>query len=311
MTDVQTLEYTNLPENNFIESGTPAAEEGGQFQSTAEPNLQLERILKLEQEKTQLESKIEYKQPESGKSLSKMIGDFNKPAVLPGVYKSFNEKEINEEDESEVEVKEKFHWKPALVQSGVFLGIQHGFRMTQEKTTKELRGPFFSDWARSIRKLRGWEDGDSFFTNYIAHPAQGGVTGRIFINNSDSAKKQEFGKSKKYWESRFKAMAWSAVWSTQFELGPVSEASLGNVGLKQKNGHSTMAWADLIVTPVVGTAVVIAEDAVDKYFLKNWVEKKTKNKFLIKLSRSLFTPTTSFTNLLRGRMPWRRGNRLL
>ncbi len=210
---------------------------------------------------------------------------------------------------SQSEVKEKFHWKPALIESGVFLGLQHGFRLTQEKTRRELGGPFFRDWGQSIKNLRGWEDGDDFFTNYIAHPGQGAITGRIFINNSDRAKKQEFGKSKKYWESRFKAMAWSAVWSTQFELGPISEANIGNVGLRQKNGHSTMAYVDLVMTPVAGTGLVIAEDAVDKYFLRNWLEKKTANKFIIRISRSLFTPTTSIANLLRRRPPWSRDNR--
>ncbi len=104
-------------------------------------------------------------------------------------------------------------------------------------------------------------------------------------------------------------MAWSAVWSTQFELGPVSEASLGNVGLRQKKGHSTMSWVDLVMTPVAGTGLVIAEDAVDKYFLKNGIERKTDNKFIIKISRSLFTPTTSIANMLRGKMPWKRNNR--
>jgi len=181
--------------------------------------------------------------------------------------------------------------------------------MTQEKTRRELNGPFFRDWRQSVKNLRGWGDGDNAFTNYIAHPLQGGVTGRIFINNSDRAKKQEFGKSKQYWESRLKAMAWSAVWSTQFELGPISEATIGNVGLNKKNGHSTMAWADLIVTPAVGTGVVIAEDAIDKYILKNWLERKIGNKITIRLFRSILTPTTSVSNLLRRRPPWSRDNR--
>lgn len=207
--------------------------------------------------------------------------------------------------------KENFHWKPALIQSGIFLGIQHGFRMTQDKTTRELGGPFFRDWGRSIRNLRGWGDGDGIFTNYVAHPLQGAATGRIFVNNSDFAKKQEFGKSKAYWESRFKAMAWSAVWSAQFELGPVSEASIGNVGLNKVRGHSTMAYVDLVVTPVVGTGVLIGEDAIDKYVLKNWLERKVGDKNTLKLLRSVLTPTTSVTNLLRGKMPWKRDNRLL
>ena len=213
-----------------------------------------------------------------------------------------------ERQTSQVE-KEKFHWKYALIESGFFLGFQHGFRMMQEKTRRELGGPFFRDWGQSVRNLRGWKDSDNLFTNYIAHPGQGAITGRIFINNSDRAKKQEFGKSKKYWESRLKAMAWSAIWSTQFELGPISEASIGNVGLHQKNGHSTMAYVDLVMTPVAGTGLVIAEDAIDKYFLRNWLEKKTDNKFVINMSRSLINPTTSIANLLRLKMPWYRRKR--
>jgi hypothetical protein len=221
-----------------------------------------------------------------------------------------NTKDIfDEKKPSPTEGKEKFHWKAALVQSGILVAFQHGFRMKQEKTRRELDGPFFRDWGNSVKNLRGWRDGDSTFTNYVAHPLQGGATGRIFINNSDNAKKQEFGKSKKYWESRLKAMAWSAVWSTQFEIGLFSEANIGNVGLREVNGHSTMAWVDLVVTPVVGTGVVVAEDAIDKYFLKNWLERKTANKVTIKLLRSIFTPTTSVGNLLRGRTPWNRDNR--
>lgn len=221
-----------------------------------------------------------------------------------------NTKDIfDDKKPSPTEGKEKFHWKPALIQSGILLAFQHGFRMKQEKTRRELDGPFFRDWGNSVKNLRGWRDGDSTFTNYVAHPLQGGATGRIFINNSDNAKKQEFGKTKQYWESRLKAMAWSAVWSTQFEIGLFSEANIGNVGLRQVNGHSTMAWVDLVVTPVVGTGVVVAEDAIDKYFLKNWLEKKTANKVSIKLLRSVFTPTTSVGNLLRGKTPWNRDNR--
>ena len=219
--------------------------------------------------------------------------------------------ETEKTDDSITIVEEKFHWKPALKESAYFLGIQHVFRMTQPKTRRELGGPFFADWGRSIRSLHGWDDGNKFFTNYVAHPLQGGVTGRIFINNSDRAKKQEFGKSLKYWETRLKAMVWSAVWSAQFELGPVSEATLGNVGINDHTGYNKMAWVDLVITPVVGTGIVVAEDAVDKYILKNWLERKTKNRNMIKLYRVVFTPTTGFSNILRGKMPWHRDDRLI
>lgn len=220
-------------------------------------------------------------------------------------------KELDNDETTQSAGKDKFHWKPALIQSGIFLGIQHGFRMTQAKTRRELGGKFFKDWGKSVRRLHGWNDSDNFFTNYIAHPLQGSLTGRIFVNNSDFAKRQQFGRSKDYWESRLKAMIWSTAWSIQFELGPLSEASLGNVGIRDKRGYSTMAMSDLVITPTVGTGVLIFEDALDKYILKNLVEKRIKNRFIVRTLRIMLNPTTSFANVLRARRPsWREGRPL-
>ncbi|MBC7898423.1 MAG: hypothetical protein H7070_00040 [Saprospiraceae bacterium] len=206
-------------------------------------------------------------------------------------------------------IKEKFHWRNALIQSVIMLGVQHGIRLTQDKTQKELGGPFFRDWKDSVKTLRGWGDGDNFFINYIAHSLQGAATGRIFIYNSDKAKKQEFGKSKDYWEGRVKALAWSAVWSTQFEIGPISEASIGNVGKRGNRVPSSgLSWGDLIVTPVVGTGVLVAEDALDKYIMKNWLEGRS-TRFMTRILRMFLAPTITVTNVLRGRHPWHRDTR--
>lgn len=213
------------------------------------------------------------------------------------------------DDSGKSEHKEKFHWKPALIESFYFLGIQHSFRMLQKKTRNELDGPFFRDWGKSVKNLGGWRDGDSFITNYIAHPMQGAVTGRIFINNSGRSRKLEFGKSKEYWESRLKAMVWSTVWSTQFELGPISEASIGNVGLYDNVGPNRMGWVDLVVTPTAGTGVLIGEDMIDKFILKRLVEKRIKSRTRIKIYRTFLTPIQSFTNVLGGKVPWKRYDR--
>jgi len=218
----------------------------------------------------------------------------------------------SDDDGDKYAPKEKFQWKPALLQSLIFIGFQHSYRVIrQEKTREGWDGKFFKDWGRSIKNIRGWRDGDPWETNYIAHPLQGAFTGRIFVNNSDRAKKQEFGGSKEYWQSRAKAMAWSAVWSVQFEIGPLSEATIGKVGLKKVNGYSSMAYGDFVVTPVVGTAVLVGEDAIDKYVLKNWVESKSSNKVKIALLRCFLTPTTSIGNLIRFKPPWRRDDRSL
>ncbi|NNF00266.1 MAG: hypothetical protein HKN25_14700 [Pyrinomonadaceae bacterium] len=203
---------------------------------------------------------------------------------------------------------DKFHWKTAIVESLYFLGVQQSLRMLQKKTRREIKGPFFRDWGRSVKNLGKWRDGDSVFTNYVAHPMQGAVTGRIFINNSERSRRQEFGRSKEYWKSRAKAMAWSAAWSTQFELGPISEASIGNVGLYDRVGPNRMGWVDLVITPTAGTLVLIGEDVIDKYILKGWLEKR-RSRRSVRLLRTFITPFQSFTNFFHGKHPWKRYTR--
>ncbi len=219
---------------------------------------------------------------------------FEKYEYLPG--------NINDVQKSS---EKDFDWKGAMYQSALLLAVQHGFRMTEEKTRSELDGPFFRDWRESVANLKGWDDNGKFFTNYIAHPMQGSIYARIFVNNSPNAKSQEFGKSKEYWLSRMKALAWSAAWSTQFEIGPISEASFGNVGQRlHPNGVSPLSYIDLVLTPTMGTGLTIVEDAVDRYLLKERIEKKVQNRVLIKLLRSVLTPMTGFANLMRFRAPW-------
>jgi hypothetical protein len=196
---------------------------------------------------------------------------------------------------------EGFNWRAAFSQSLAFLGVQHGYALVfQKKTRQALKGEFFNNWGNSVRNLSGWDDGNRFFTNYIAHPMQGSLTGFIYVQNSPQARRQEFGKSPEYWRSRMKAMLWSTAWSTQFELGPISQASIGNIGLK---GHQ--AWGDIVITPTIGTAMMITEEALDRYLIKS-IERRTNNFYIKIFSRMLFNPTRIFANLLRFKEPWYR-----
>ena len=194
-----------------------------------------------------------------------------------------------------------FNWRGALSQSFLFLGIQHGFALiSQEKTRRSLKGKFWGDYVDSVKSLHGWDDGGRFFTNYIAHPMQGALTGFIYVQNSPQAKRAQFGASRDYWSSRMKAMLWSAVWSTQFEIGPISQASIGNVGLSGKQ-----TWEDLIVTPTLGTAMLIAEDAIDRYIIRS-IERRWDNFYVKIFSRMILNPTRIFSNMLRFKPPWHR-----
>ena len=38
---------------------------------------------------------------------------------------------------------QSFHWLTAIKQSLAFLGVQHGYALTQPKTRRDLKGPFF------------------------------------------------------------------------------------------------------------------------------------------------------------------------
>lgn len=203
---------------------------------------------------------------------------------------------------------EKFRWGPALTQSFLFLGIQHGFAMTQSKTRRELDGPFFKDWFESVSNLGGWADGGRFFTNYISHPMGGALYGYIQIQNDPKGMKREFGRDHGYWMSRLKALGWSAVYSTQFELGPISQAAIGNVGLHTPHtgtGKRKLSYVDLVVTPTLGSAWLVTEDILDRYITR-WVEGRTNNRVLIWAARVGLNPMRGGANLLRFKAPWHR-----
>ncbi|HVF86504.1 MAG TPA: hypothetical protein VM866_02900, partial [Pyrinomonadaceae bacterium] len=148
-----------------------------------------------------------------------------------------------------------------------------------------------------------WDDGGRFFTNYLAHPLQGAATGFIQIHNDPKGMRQQFGRSKDYWTSRLKAMGWAAAMSTQFELGPISQAAIGNVGKARK-----LTYVDLVVTPTLGTTLLVGEDALDRFVVR-WVEDKTDNFYLRIATRMLLNPSRSCANLLRFKKPWQRDNR--
>jgi hypothetical protein len=204
------------------------------------------------------------------------------------------------DDDEPIPAPNKFHWGPAIRQSMILLGIQHGYAVVaQEKTRRALaHGNFFGDYWRSVKAVRGWDDGNRFATNYVAHPMQGALTGFIYAQNHERLKRQKFGESKQYWNDRFKALLWSTAWSTQFELGPISQSSIGNVGMY---GH--MGYVDLVVTPTVGTAWMVTEEAMDRYVIRH---VETNSFFVKMMTRMFLNPMRTIANLLRFKEPWYR-----
>jgi len=80
--------------------------------------------------------------------------------------------------------------------------------------------------------------------------------------------------------------------SLQLEIGPLSEASIGNVGMRGE----TSGWVDHVITPVGAFGFLVAEDAVDRYFVQ-WAEQRIHNplariviRFAANPGRTLQTP---------------------
>ena len=69
-----------------------------------------------------------------------------------------------------------------------------------------------------------------------------------------------------------------------------------------------MAYVDLVVTPVAGTAWLIAEDALDRFVIAR-IERMTSSHTLRVLARSWLNPNRSLANLLRFKKPWARNTR--
>ena len=204
---------------------------------------------------------------------------------------------------SEVPQAPRFAWRAATRQSVTLLVFQHAARMAQQKTREEMRGPFFHDYTTSIANIAGWEDGDGVLTNYVAHPMMGAITGYVEVQNDRDGIEQQFGGSRGYWNSRLRAMAFAAAYSTQFEIGPVSEAAIGNVGLRK----STSGWVDFVMTPTGGFGLMLAEDALDRHVISKWEEHSSAPHK--RFYRMLLNPSRSIANLLRRKVPWHRDTR--
>jgi hypothetical protein len=207
----------------------------------------------------------------------------------------------------------KFHWRPALQQAAQFLVIQHMMNMPTYNGT--LKGPFFKDWMTALKHYRysRFQDDDPFIVNDIGHPMMGAVVSRIAIQNDPKGRVAEVGWNKRYWKSRGKALAFASVYAVQWELGPFSETSIGNLGTfnyySQSAHHMTngTGFTDMLVTPTAGVTWSIGEDLIDKYVIRR-IEGHSRNVFYL-MGISMLNPTRGAANLLRWKAPWYRDDR--
>ena len=198
----------------------------------------------------------------------------------------------------------RVRWMPALMESLYYTGIMHSFDITTEAGTRDtLNGHWFQHYMQSVGSLRGWSDGDTFMAPYAGHPIEGSVFGYILRQNDPKYRDVQWGDGRDYFISLLRSMAYSAAWHAQWKIGPISEASIGNVML-----HASPGFITLVDTPTLGAVTMIVEDVADRYAIMG-LENHTDNPVILILARCFLSPGRSFANLMAFRVPWNRETR--
>lgn len=199
----------------------------------------------------------------------------------------------------------RFRWLPAIGESLLYTGIMHAFDITTEAGTRDaLNGRWFTNYTRSLSELRGWSDSDRFMAPYVGHPIEGSIFGYIERQNDPAYRLVQLGDGRDYWVSLLRSMAFSAVWHTQWKIGPASEASIGNVML-----HASPGFITLVDTPTLGFVTMLAEDAADRFLIMN-LENRTANRPAIILARTFLNPGRTFASMMAFKVPWTRATRI-
>lgn len=210
----------------------------------------------------------------------------------------------------------RFDWTAAMRQSSIMLGVQQGLMLATDRWSRHniAHGKFLKDYWKGVRgNFSTWDDGDPFIDNYIGHPLQGAVTGFIQVQNDPRYRNVQLGEPG-YWRSRLRATGFTALYSSQFEIGLISEASIQNLGAFDYRNCPTCkltrgaGWVDHIITPAGGFAWMFLEDALDRHIVNRYEERTNRGRWT-KLLRTALNPGRAAANLLRLKAPWHRDSR--
>ena len=220
--------------------------------------------------------------------------------------------------------KQGFHWGRALFESFTFLAIEQAYVVHEDYRWVVIENGvplnhYWRDYKQSLHSWleSGWNDGDPLMYGYLGHPIQGALTSYIQIQNDPRGDGLEFSNTKEYWHSRLRATLWNAVYSTQWNIGPLSEVTVEKYGSKvrspwnqdgtwpctEKHCYSGVGQIDLVMTPVGGFLWMLSEDLLDKNIARR-VEGETRNHFLIDFTRCALNPIRGGASILHGRAPW-------
>ena len=226
--------------------------------------------------------------------------------------------------QSGVPKQQEFHWGRALFESFTFLSIEQAYVVHEDYRWVVIENGvplnhYWRDYKQSLHSWleSGWDDGDPLMYGYLGHPIQGALTSYIQIQNDPRGDAIEFSNTKEYWHSRLRATLWNAVYSTQWNIGPLSEVTVEKYGSKVrspwnhdgtwpctgKHCYSGVGQIDLVMTPVGGFLWMLSEDLLDKNVARR-VEGKTRNHFVIDFTRCALNPIRGGASILHGRAPW-------
>jgi hypothetical protein len=196
-------------------------------------------------------------------------------------------------------------WRRLGASSITLLTIQNAYRFATELGTRQaFSNPFFPGYVYAVENLHGWGDGDPFLVNYVAHPIQGAVTGFMWQHNDRAYRDAVFGSNTKYWKAKLRGAAFAYVYSVQFEIGPMSEASIGQI----QRLYPAYGFVDHAITPTLGTGWAVAEDVIDRYIIQG-IEAHVANPWVRLSSRIALNPMRSMSNVMNYERPQHRDNR--
>jgi len=206
---------------------------------------------------------------------------------------------------SSEESDQGIQWKTLTKNSLFLVGFMQAFRLSTENGTREaMHNNVVGGYFKALGSMHGWSDGDGYYENYLGHPIQGGVTDYVWIHNDPRYRNVEFGKSRDYWMGRLRAYGYSWAFSEQFEIGVLSEASIGQI----QRYCCAYGFVDHVVTPNFGMAWLVGGDIIDRYVTRP-LENRTTSITARSLLRSLINPPQTFANMMMFQYPWHRENR--
>jgi hypothetical protein len=227
------------------------------------------------------------------------------------------------QQKSKVKSSSAIHWGPLIREWWTYIAIENTERIIKEgKTRNQLGGPFFRDWFDSVAAYHfdNWDDGGHKITSYVGHPGQGAIIEAIFWQNNDNVRflDQDFH-NPAYRKAILQAFAFATVDAVLWKVGPLSESSIGNVGLPTqwwdkdcKQIHipcvDRTGVSDMVMNEVGGTAMTIGFHWLDKHVQKR-IEEYTSKRAIIDTTRMLMNPPQTMANLVRFRRPWYRDTR--